>query len=64
MFIYLYRLPDSVHQHGGKNMKSKDCKIVCDGVEVATIRHEDGELTVKATKEGKKMCQEFCNGCC
>jgi hypothetical protein len=45
-------------------MKAKECKIVCDGVEVATISTKDGEWSMKATKEGKKMCNEFCKDCC
>ena len=42
----------------------KDCKIVCDGVDIATISHENGEIRIKATKEGKEMCKELHMGCC
>jgi hypothetical protein len=45
-------------------MKTKECKIVCDGVEIASVNHTDGELIIKATKEGKKLFQEHCKGCC
>lgn len=45
-------------------MTHKDCKIVCDGVEVATINFDDGGLSIKCTKEGKQMCKDLHKGCC
>jgi len=44
-------------------MKCKDCKIVCDGKEIATIKCEKEGFSIKCTDEGKKICKEF-NGCC
>ena len=45
-------------------MKNKEGKIVFDGVEVATITHKDGELSIKCTKEGKEICKKLHEGCC
>jgi hypothetical protein len=45
-------------------MKNKDCKIVCDGKEIATINCAEGEFSLKYTAEGKKLCKELCPGCC
>jgi hypothetical protein len=41
----------------------KDCKIVCDGKEVASVSCTEDGLNIKYTKEGKKMCGMF-KGCC
>jgi hypothetical protein len=45
-------------------MKCKDCKIVCDGKEIATIACGDGAFSIKCTEEGKKMFKEMHKGCC
>jgi len=45
-----------------EKMKDKDCKIVCDGVEIASINRKNGEFSIKCTDE--KMCKELCKGCC
>jgi hypothetical protein len=45
-------------------MKDKDCKIVCDGVEIATIKSKEGEFGITWTEEGKKRCKDLCKGCC
>jgi len=44
-----------------KRMKCKDCKVVCDGKEVATLTCSDEGFSVKCTEEGKKLCK---GGCC
>lgn len=44
-------------------MDCKDCKIVCDGKEVATISCGQDGVAIKCTKEGKELCKEF-RGCC
>ena len=46
-------------------MTCKDCKIVCDGKEVATITCSEDGLNIKCTEDGKALCGEFCGkGCC
>ncbi|MFH2020675.1 MAG: hypothetical protein ABIJ34_04625 [archaeon] len=45
-------------------MKDKDCKVMCDGEEVATISCKEGEFSIKCTDKGKHMCKEFSKGCC
>ncbi|MFH1787800.1 MAG: hypothetical protein ABH834_00265 [Candidatus Altiarchaeota archaeon] len=46
-------------------MKCKDCKIVCDGKEIAAISCTEDGITIKCTDEGKKLCKDFCGtGCC
>jgi hypothetical protein len=42
-------------------MKCKDCKIVCDGKEIATISCTKDGFSVKCTEKGKELCKEF--GC-
>ncbi len=44
-------------------MKCKDCKVVCEGKEIASISCGEGGMTIKCTKEGKELCKEF-KGCC
>jgi hypothetical protein len=44
-------------------MECKECKIVCDGKEVATISCSEDGFSIKCTDEGKEMCKQFC-GCC
>ena len=43
--------------------EGKECKIVCDGKEMATITCNDDGFTIKCTEEGKNMCKEKM-GCC
>jgi len=45
-------------------MKCKDCKIVCEGKEIAVINCEKEGINVRFTEEGKKLCGEFCKDCC
>jgi hypothetical protein len=45
-------------------MKCKDCKIVCDGKEVAILKCGKNGFSIECTEEGKKMCGEFMKGCC
>ena len=46
-------------------MSCKDCKIVCDGKEVATISCTEDGINIKCTEDGKALCGEFCGkGCC
>jgi hypothetical protein len=49
---------------GGERMKCKDCKIVCNGKEVATIKCDENGFSIKCTEEGKEMCKELGKGCC
>ena len=44
-------------------MKCKECKVVCEGKEVATISCDKEGVTIKCTKEGKELFKEF-KGCC
>jgi hypothetical protein len=39
----------------------KECKIVCEGKEVATINHTSDGFSVKCTSEGKELCKHY--GC-
>jgi hypothetical protein len=41
----------------------KECKIVCDGKDVAIIKCDEDGLHIKHTKEGKEMCKGF-HECC
>jgi len=64
-FIYKYRLTDigyTIYLEAGK-MKCKECKVVCDGKEVATINCSRDGFSIKCTEEGKSMCKEL-KGCC
>lgn len=45
-------------------MKQKNCKIVCDGVEIASIDCRKDGFSIKCTDEGKEMCKDICKGCC
>jgi hypothetical protein len=45
-------------------MDCKDCKIVCDGKEVATIKCSEKGFSIECTDEGKQMCREMSKGCC
>jgi hypothetical protein len=45
-------------------MKCKECKVVCEGKEVATISCDEGGFSIKCTEEGKKLCGEMKAGCC
>ena len=45
-------------------MDCRECKIVCNGKEVAAINCSDGEISIKCTEEGKRMCSELAKGCC
>ena len=47
-----------------KRMECKECKIVCDGKEVATINCSEEGFSLKCTEEGKKLRKEFKCGCC
>ena len=42
----------------------KDCKVVCDGVEIANIECSKEGLSFKLTEEGKKMHEEKIKDCC
>jgi hypothetical protein len=46
-------------------MKHKECKITCDGKEMATIKFTENGLQIEHTELGKKLMKECCaNGCC
>ena len=45
-------------------MECKECKIVCDGKEVATFGCDEDEFHVKCTEEGKRLFKELKKGCC
>ncbi len=45
-------------------MECKDCKIVCDGKEVAVIKCTEKGFSIECTEECKKMYGEFMKGCC
>ena len=48
-------------------MECKECKIVCNEKEVATISCTEEGLIIKCTEEGKKLCAGFLTenkGCC
>jgi hypothetical protein len=44
-------------------MFGKECKIVCDGKEVATIKCDKKGLHILPTEEGMKLCKEHCDCC-
>lgn len=44
-------------------MKNKECKITCEGKDVATILCSDDGCNVKLTKEGRKLADECKKGC-
>ena len=46
-----------------EEMENKECKVVCDGKEVATIKCSEDGINIKPTEEGKSMCKEF-KECC
>lgn len=43
-------------------MKGKECKVVCEGKEVATLTCTEDGFALKCTAEGKKMCKD--GKCC
>jgi len=43
-------------------MECKECKVVCDGKEVATITCNENGFSVQCTEEGKRLCKSM--GCC
>jgi hypothetical protein len=45
-----------------KKKENKECKIVCDGKDVAKISCSENGFSVKRTAEGKKMQRDDC-GC-
>ena len=45
-------------------MECRECKVTCDGKEVATINCTEDGFTVKCTEEGKSMCKGMKGGCC
>ena len=46
-------------------MKCKECKVVCDGKEVATIKFTEEGLLIQHTELGKKYMKEcMTKGCC
>lgn len=45
-------------------MKCKECKIVCDGKEIATIKCSENGFSVECTEEGKNMYKGITEGCC
>lgn len=49
-------------------MKNKECKITCDGKEIANLDCSKGGLSVKYTEDGKKFMKDNCNcdleNCC
>ncbi len=45
-------------------MECKDCKIVCDGIEMAAVSCDKGGFSLKMTEKGKELCKDRCKGCC
>lgn len=46
-------------------MKNKECKITCDGKEMATILCSKDGCNIRPTEEGKKMFKDCCGkDCC
>ncbi len=45
-------------------MKCKECKIICDGKEIATFSCTEEGFSIKFSEEGKDMCKEMSKGCC
>jgi hypothetical protein len=45
-------------------MKNKECKITCDGKEVATVECTGDGCNFKVTEEGKKLLKDHCKHCC
>jgi hypothetical protein len=45
-------------------MEDKDCKVVCNGKEVAVIKCDENGFSIKCTDEGKELCKGMCKGCC
>lgn len=45
-------------------MNCKNCKVVCDGKEVAILSCSEDGFTLKCTEEGRKMCKKMHDGCC
>ena len=50
-------------------MKHKECKIVCDGKEIGTLKCDEEGITIKWSEECKKMHGDCCEhnegeGCC
>ncbi len=45
-------------------MECKECKIVCEGKEIATIDCGEDGFNIKFTEEGKAMCKDMHKGCC
>ena len=49
-------------------MECKECKIVCNEKEIATINCTEDGINVKCTEDGKNFCKEFIGkeskGCC
>ena len=45
-------------------MDCKECKIVCDGKELATIDCRQDELKIKWSEDCKDLCKGFFKGCC
>lgn len=43
-------------------MKCKECKVVCEGKEVAIITFSEDGFSLKHTEEGKELCKK--SGCC
>jgi len=43
-------------------MEWKECKIVCDGKEVAVVNRTKDGIAIRCIGEGKELCKKF--GCC
>jgi len=45
-------------------MMCKECKIVCEGKEIANFNCDENGFSIKFTEEGKEHYKKFHKGCC
>jgi hypothetical protein len=44
--------------------EGKEAKIVCDGIEIATISHTENGIKIEHTREGREICKGMFKNCC
>ena len=45
-------------------MKCKECRVVCDGKEMATIDCREDGLQIKWSEDCRNLCKGVFKGCC
>ncbi|MBR9705006.1 hypothetical protein GOV12_06350 [Candidatus Pacearchaeota archaeon] len=45
-------------------MENKECQVICEGKEIATLNCSKDGFSIKFTNEGKEMCKDHCKDCC